>query len=199
MSTSAKSTGIDPASPRAKLDALVKLISSATQEAVAEYERNGHGAPSLDLSEAHPADTVPTSLALKKAIRTLEGACEQLCTTLAPPTHTIMNVSRLEFILLIPVDLSRNKRSMCAFESVCMRIVIQANVADILLGHPEGLPVAEIATKAGLERGKLGRILRSLTTRNCFRESTSARCFAICPLIRSEQLGQTCLPTTGYH
>lgn len=62
---------------------------------------------------------------------------KRMCTTLAPPTHMIMNVSRLEFILLTPVGLSRNKRPICAIETVCMRIVIQANVADILLGHTE--------------------------------------------------------------
>lgn len=33
-----------------------------------------------------------STLPLKKAIRTLEAACGQLCATLAPPVHTIVNV-----------------------------------------------------------------------------------------------------------
>jgi hypothetical protein len=50
----------------------------------------GHDAPSLDAP--HPLDYSQNALALKRAIRVLEGACEQLCTTLAQPGHTICNV-----------------------------------------------------------------------------------------------------------
>jgi hypothetical protein len=72
----------------------------------------------------------------------------------------------LEYILLIPVDLSRNKQSIFAIETVCMRVVIQANVVDVLLDHADGLPIAELAAKSSLKQGKQGRILRSLATRN---------------------------------
>jgi hypothetical protein len=86
-----------------QVNALVSLITSATRDAVAEYEKHGHEPPSLDLSEPHPLDAELPSLALKKAIRTLESACERLCTTLAPPLHTIVNVSRyrMEYMLML--------------------------------------------------------------------------------------------------
>lgn len=77
---------------RMKLNALLALINSAAQDAMREYEQVGDGVPSSDLPSSHALDAIPESLALKKAIRVLEGACEQLCTTLAPPSHTIINV-----------------------------------------------------------------------------------------------------------
>lgn len=70
--------------PHEKIDTLLGLISSAAHEAVADYEKRGYDVPSLDSPNPHPTDANPTTLALKKAIRVLEGACEQLCTTLAP-------------------------------------------------------------------------------------------------------------------
>ena len=76
--------------PRTKLDALLTLLNSAAQEAIAEYEKMGD-VPSTAL--AHPLDAQPPTLALRNALRILEGACEQLCTTLAPPAHTLLNVS----------------------------------------------------------------------------------------------------------
>jgi hypothetical protein len=76
--------------PRAKLEALLALLNSAAQEVIAEYERTGD-VPSTE--SAHPLDAKPPSLALRNALRILEGACEQLCTTLSPPTHTLLNVS----------------------------------------------------------------------------------------------------------
>lgn len=59
---------------------------------------------------------------------------------------------------------------MQEFETVCMRIAIQAGIADTLLDHDDGLHVDKLAEKAGLEPTKLSRILRLLATRNCFRE-----------------------------
>jgi hypothetical protein len=75
---------------RAKLDALLALLNTAAQEAIAEYERTGD-VPLME--SAHPRDAQPPTLALRNALRILEGACEQLCTTLAPPAHTLLNVS----------------------------------------------------------------------------------------------------------
>jgi len=75
---------------RSKLDTLLALLNSAAQEAIAEYESTGE-VPSTD--SAHPLDAKPPTLALRNALRVLEGACEQLCTTLAPPAHTLLNVS----------------------------------------------------------------------------------------------------------
>ena len=85
-------------SAKGRIGALLALINSATQDAVAEYVKAGHGVPSSLDTEAHPMDTVPDALALKKAIRVLEGACEQLCSTLAQPMHTLVNVQSLDHL-----------------------------------------------------------------------------------------------------
>src|ERR1700684_267740 len=84
--------------PRAKLDALLVLLNSAAQDAIAEYERTGD-VPSKESS--HPRDSQYPTIALKNALRILEGACDQLCTTLAPPTHTLLSVSVIPHQLLI--------------------------------------------------------------------------------------------------
>lgn len=80
---------------RSEVEALLGLINNATREAMDVYEKSGHGIPSVYSAQKHPLDTETTSLVLKKAIRVLEGACEQLCSTLAPPTHTLLNVSQM--------------------------------------------------------------------------------------------------------
>ena len=76
--------------PREKLDALLALLYSAAQDAIAEYERTGD-VPTKE--SAHPRDSQHPTIALKNALRILEGACDQLCTTLAPPAHTLLSVS----------------------------------------------------------------------------------------------------------
>jgi len=76
-----------------EIDALLDLISTSAREAVAEYVKSGAGVPSVNAVNAHPLDEVLDALALKRAIRTLEGACERLCTTLAQPMHTMVNAS----------------------------------------------------------------------------------------------------------
>lgn len=70
--------------------ALLALITSAADNAIAAYEATGHGLPGPN--SLHPLDSAPDALALKKAVRVLEGACDQLCWTLSPPMHTIVNV-----------------------------------------------------------------------------------------------------------
>ncbi|KIM78300.1 hypothetical protein PILCRDRAFT_824514 [Piloderma croceum F 1598] len=135
--------------PRAKLDALLALLNSAAQDAIAEYERTGD-VPSKESS--HPRDSQHPTIALKNALRVLEGACDQLCTTLAPPTHILLS------------------RRYLHYEPACIRFAIKAKVADVLVGQPDGLPVAEIAMKTGIEQGKLARILRFLASKHCFRE-----------------------------
>jgi hypothetical protein len=79
-------------SPRAEVEGLLGLINSATHDALSVYEKSGHSIPSVHSPAPHPLDNVATTLALKKAIKVLEGACEQLCATLAPAGHTLMNV-----------------------------------------------------------------------------------------------------------
>jgi hypothetical protein len=83
-------------SPKAELEDLLGLITSATMDAIAIYEKSGHGIPSINSTTTHPLDT-DTTLALKKAIRILDAASEQLCTTLAPPSHTLLNVPSFSF------------------------------------------------------------------------------------------------------
>ncbi|KII93697.1 hypothetical protein PLICRDRAFT_401684 [Plicaturopsis crispa FD-325 SS-3] len=136
--------------PTAHIDALLALITSSAQQAVAEFKQCGHGVPSID--HAHPNDTIVDSLSMRKAIQTLEGACEQLCSTLAQPAHTLIN------------------RSMAHFETACLRVVVEQKVADILLRAPDGMPVAELSKESGVEAHKLARILCLLATKHCFRE-----------------------------
>lgn len=40
----------------------------------------------------------------------------------------------------------------------------------MLEGQPRGLPVTEIAEKCNVDAGKIGRVLRNLASRHCFRE-----------------------------
>ncbi|KAI6115962.1 S-adenosyl-L-methionine-dependent methyltransferase [Pisolithus sp. B1] len=82
-------------SNRVKLEALLALINSAAQQTMALYENVDATVPSIDSAEFHPLDEALDQVELKAAIRTLESACAQLCTTLAPPGHTAMNVRRL--------------------------------------------------------------------------------------------------------
>lgn len=56
------------------------------------------------------------------------------------------------------------------YEPACIRFAVEAKIADILVGDAAGLPVADIADKAGIEKGKLARILRFLATKHCFLE-----------------------------
>ncbi|KII92557.1 hypothetical protein PLICRDRAFT_134252 [Plicaturopsis crispa FD-325 SS-3] len=132
------------------IDALLSLINSAAQQAVAEFQKGGHGVPTLD--HAHPNDTMVDTLPMRKAIQILEGACEQLCSTLAQPAHTLVN------------------RSMAHFETACLRVVVQNRVPDILLRAPDGMPVAELSKESGVESHKLARIMCLLATKHCFRE-----------------------------
>ncbi|KZP34272.1 S-adenosyl-L-methionine-dependent methyltransferase [Athelia psychrophila] len=168
-----------PLTPKAQLEALLALVNSAAQEAIAVYEKSGD-LPSTDT--VHALDTSVESLDLRKAIRILEGACDQLCTTLAPPRHTLCN------------------RSFFHYEPACMNVVIKANVAGILAGHPEGLPIADIANQAGILSEKLGRIMSFLATKHCFRE-VSQGVFAnnrlSSQLVSSTPVGDCCLLIGG--
>jgi hypothetical protein len=76
-----------------KLEALLDIINSSARQAIAEYKKTGHGVPSADSTTFHPLDLTTDTLALKKAIRLLEGAYHQLSAALAPPQHTVLNVS----------------------------------------------------------------------------------------------------------
>lgn len=80
---------------RIEVQKLLEIISKSALEALEEYEKNGGYVPSVFEAQPHPLDVNQAPLRLKKAIRTLEGACDQLCTTLSPPLHTVVNVSAI--------------------------------------------------------------------------------------------------------
>ncbi|KAF9014286.1 S-adenosyl-L-methionine-dependent methyltransferase [Cyathus striatus] len=133
----------------AQLLALANLITSAVQTVISEYKAAGASIPPLDSTVNGVFDT-PEAVTpnLSKAIRTIEAACAQLSFSVASPGHVITNYE----------------------EPACMLVVTEANIADILADKPEGLHIDEIAKQTGLDAGKLGRILRMLATKHCFRE-----------------------------
>ncbi|TFY79378.1 hypothetical protein EWM64_g4627 [Hericium alpestre] len=138
----------DSATNKADLRALLALINTAAEDAIAAYENAGCDVPNLDEPSAQPAD----ALELKKAMRLLEGATTQLCATLAPPPSVIFT------------------RTMAALEQASLRVAIEAKVADLLEQHPAGLHVDAIGAKVGIHGGKLARVLRCLASRHIFRE-----------------------------
>lgn len=56
------------------------------------------------------------------------------------------------------------------FEPACVRVVVNFNVADYLLDKPAGLHISELGALSSVEPRKLGRIMRLLASRHCFRE-----------------------------
>ncbi|KAF5393076.1 hypothetical protein D9757_001268 [Collybiopsis confluens] len=138
-------------SSRTQIEALVGFIQQAAQDALAEYEKGGADAPSLDSLDPHPLDTATDTIALKKIIKKLEGACDQLCSALAPPAHTIINRSQDTYW-------------------ACLRVAVENNIADVLDNHPNGLHVSKLSEIIHIEPGKLTSVLRCLAARHCFKE-----------------------------
>ncbi|KAH0581808.1 hypothetical protein H2248_011490 [Termitomyces sp. 'cryptogamus'] len=136
---------------RAHIESLLKLINSSAQDALAQYEKHNLDIPLLSSTASHPLDTTNETLELRKAIRVLEGACDQLCTALAPPIHTIVNMGQ-------------------NLDWLCLLVVIEAKVADALSDHDEGVHVKDLSKSVGIESGKLARILRALATKHVFIE-----------------------------
>jgi hypothetical protein len=151
---------------REQVVALVRLIENAANDALHEYEKDGK-LPTLDSVESHPLDS-EINLNLKKTIRTLEGACDQLCTLLAPPAHTIVNVSWAWIIRQMRIDepLQRAQDSYWA----CLRVAAKAGIADILADKPSGVHVRDISAQLHIEESKVTSILRVLAARHCFCE-----------------------------
>ncbi|KAG1822664.1 S-adenosyl-L-methionine-dependent methyltransferase [Suillus subaureus] len=137
--------------PETKLEALLNIINSSAHQAIAEYKKTGHGVPSADATTFHPLDLTTDTLALKKAIRLLEGAYHQLSSILAPPQHTVMN-----FVL--------------NYNWVCTDVALRARLADVLDQHPEGLSVDKLAEAVNFDKVKTARVLRALTLMGCFKE-----------------------------
>ncbi|KAG6868434.1 hypothetical protein C0993_002917 [Termitomyces sp. T159_Od127] len=137
-------------SGRTHIESLLELVNSSAHDALTEYEKHGLDVPLLSSTVSHPLD-IDASLELRKAIRVLEGACEQLCTALAPPIHTIVNRGQ-------------------NLDWLCLLVAIEAKVADALSGHDEGVHVNDLSKSIGIESGKLARILRALATKHVFLE-----------------------------
>ncbi|KIJ15468.1 hypothetical protein PAXINDRAFT_77055 [Paxillus involutus ATCC 200175] len=138
-------------SNRAKLESLLRLVNSAAQEAIAMYEMAGDDAPSIDSTEFHPLDEAIDQVALKRTIRILEGACAQLCTTLAPPSHTLLQLVQV-------------------YDYACVRVALRENITDILMDYPNGIHVDELSKIIDVDSKKLARIMRLLGTRGCYNE-----------------------------
>ncbi|TFY54972.1 hypothetical protein EVG20_g9491 [Dentipellis fragilis] len=139
---------LDPAQRRDEVHALLKLIASSANDAVAIWERNAGSVPSLD--EAKVDGRCASNTDLLRAVRLLEGASYQLCSTLSPTFLTLHTST--------PV------------EAACLRVAVEAKIPGILADHPNGLHVTEIAKRIGLPSAKLSRILRILSVKHCFRE-----------------------------
>lgn len=135
---------------KAKIEALLTLINTSARDAIALYEQYGD-VPSIDQTQPHPLDDEIDQVALKSAIRTLEGACAQITATLAPPAHTAINLVQV-------------------YDYACVRVAARENVSDILLNYPKGLHVSELSKKINIEPKKLARIMRLLATRGCYNE-----------------------------
>ncbi|KAG6376601.1 S-adenosyl-L-methionine-dependent methyltransferase [Boletus reticuloceps] len=141
-------------SGEAQLEALLEIINTSARQAIAEYKKDENEVPTIHSKTYHPIDFANDTVALKKAVRLLEGACQQLCASLAPPQHTVQNYAM-------------------SFEWACIGVVIRAKVADVLEKYPKGLHVDELAKLVSLEKGKLARVLRLLATKGCFTEVAS--------------------------
>lgn len=84
-----------------ELNALLALITNSVKEVISTYKSVGHAVPSLRSVEPGPFDTprsAPSHLA--KSIKTIEGACAQLCATIATPGHMLANVTNCSYSLL---------------------------------------------------------------------------------------------------
>ncbi|KAJ7487261.1 S-adenosyl-L-methionine-dependent methyltransferase [Mycena galericulata] len=142
-----------PESGLAEITALADLITQTVKDVVAEYTAAGAALPSLASTAPGPFDT-PESVPLKlaKAVRILDAACAQLSFTVGSPGHVITN------------------KAYGMKEPACLLVATDAKIADLLLNKPQGLHIDEIARKTGIDAGKLGRVLRLLSTKHCFAE-----------------------------
>ncbi|KAL4080473.1 S-adenosyl-L-methionine-dependent methyltransferase [Scleroderma citrinum] len=138
-------------SAEAQLEAFLDIISSSARRAIAEYKKAGNSIPTINSTEFHPLDSAIDTVELKKAIRLLEGTCQQLCASLAPPQHTIVNLAK-------------------CFDWACLGIAHRKRIADVLDKHLKGLHVNKLSQVVGLDDDQLARVLRFLGSKGCFSE-----------------------------
>ncbi|KDR72497.1 hypothetical protein GALMADRAFT_101591 [Galerina marginata CBS 339.88] len=136
---------------KAQVEALLRLINSSARDALAQYELYDQEIPLPESTVPHPLDAADDPLVLRKAVRLLEGACERLCTMLAPPVHTVVNRGQ-------------------NLDWICILVAIEAKIADVLSGQDEGMKLEELSKRVGIESGKLSHILRLLATKHIFSE-----------------------------
>ncbi|KAF9218493.1 S-adenosyl-L-methionine-dependent methyltransferase [Gyrodon lividus] len=138
-------------SGEAQLEALLEVINASARQAIAEYKKGGSDVPTIHSKTFHPMDFATDTVSLKKAVRLLEGACQQLCASLAPPQHTVINFAQ-------------------SYDWACTGLVLRTGIADVLEKYPKGLHINELSQMVGLEKGKLSRVLRVLASKGCFTE-----------------------------
>ncbi|KAJ7151185.1 S-adenosyl-L-methionine-dependent methyltransferase [Mycena filopes] len=136
-----------------QISSLLALITSAARTLQTVYVDGNGGVPCLDDTESHPLDGKLSTPQMKEAVQVLEGACAQLCSTLARPNHTMIN-----------------KFFLTALEPSCLRAALMFKIPDILQERPCGMHITAISKRCGVEPLKLARVLRLLSTKHCFRE-----------------------------
>ncbi|KAG6831457.1 hypothetical protein H0H92_010366 [Tricholoma furcatifolium] len=142
----------DSAPTTSHVSNLLALITNSTKIIESHYAKVAPVA-SLDDLSPHPLDGNFLALPeLRNALQILEGACAQLCVTLAPPNHTLIN------------------RSMQISDHSCLGVAVAFKIPDVLLEQPSGMHITEIGEKAGVNPQKLGRTLRQLASNHIFRE-----------------------------
>ncbi|TFY67048.1 hypothetical protein EVG20_g4086 [Dentipellis fragilis] len=65
------------------------------------------------------------------------------------------------------------QRAMGHVDLQCLLVVVNAKIADIIDGHPEGLHIDEIANRTKLDKRKLLKVMRNLTAKHLFRETAA--------------------------
>ncbi|EIM86299.1 S-adenosyl-L-methionine-dependent methyltransferase [Stereum hirsutum FP-91666 SS1] len=137
----------------AELTPLVDLITDAVKDVIKEYDTVGQPFPALgSTNSGHFDSAASVTPELARAIKVVEAACAQLSFSVASPAHVMTN------------------KAFGFEEPVCLQIVTESGVADLLVDLPEGLHIEELAKKSGIEVDKLGRVLRLLATKHCFIE-----------------------------
>ncbi|KAI6168772.1 hypothetical protein EDD17DRAFT_1822290 [Pisolithus thermaeus] len=109
--------------------------------------------PSVNSANFCPLDEALDQVELKAAIHTLEGACAQLCMTLAHPGHKEMNLVQ-------------------DYDYSCVRLAVRGKITNILVDYPKGLHIIELSKKINAEPKKLSHIMRLLTMRGCYSEDS---------------------------
>ncbi|KAK0437893.1 O-methyltransferase [Armillaria borealis] len=134
---------------------LSNLISASVDQIESHYKSNSNlQYPSLDapFDPTSPSEALSMDPAVIPATMVIVSACAQLSATVNLPAMTMYD-------------------AIGGFHlSSVLRAALEANVVEILRGHPQGLHVRDIAAQNEMEPVKLGRVLRLLATHHIFNE-----------------------------